>query len=69
MPYRVYLRDAHQRVTDKTNTSSAEAARAAFRELTDRTELDGQRLLAVLNHDGKPIAYHDCSKGPQDPAK
>ena len=40
-----------------------------FKELTDRTELDGQRLLVVLNFDGKPIAYHDCSKGPHDPAK
>lgn len=62
MTYRVYLRDAQQRVTDKTTTGSPEAALAAFRALVARTDLDGQRLLAVLNRDGRPVAHHDFSK-------
>lgn len=67
MIFRVYLRDAHQCVTDKTITGSPEAALAAFRDLTERTDLDGQRILAVLNRDGRPVAHHDFSK-PAPPA-
>lgn len=62
MTYRVYLRDASQRVTDKTVTGSPDAALAAFRALVERADLDGQRLLAVLNRDGRPVAHHDFSK-------
>lgn len=67
MTYRVYLRDAQQRVTDKTVTGSPDAALAAFRALVARTDLDGQRMLAVLNRDGSPVAHHDFSK-PEPPA-
>lgn len=59
MTYRIYLRDAHQRVTDKTTTESKATAFAAFAELVDRTDLDGQKLLAVLNQDGRKIAHHN----------
>ena len=67
MTYRIYLRDDHQQVSDKTITGSPEAALAAFRALTERADLDGQRVLAVLNRDGKPVAHHDFSK-PAPPA-
>lgn len=67
MTYRIYLRSADQRVSDKTITGSADVALAAFRALTDRADLDGQRLLAVLNCDGKPVAHHDFTK-PAPPA-
>lgn len=67
MTFRIYLRDAQQRVTDKTVTSSPDAARATFLELTERADLDGQRMLAVLNRDGRPVAHHDFSK-PAPPA-
>lgn len=68
MIFRVYLRDAHQRVSEKTVTGSPTAALAAFRDLTDRADLDGQRLLAVLSRDGAPVAHHDFSKpAPPDP--
>jgi len=39
--FRVYLRDAHQRVSERTITGSPEAALAAFRVLIDRADLDG----------------------------
>ena len=58
MIFRIYLRDANQRVTDKTITGSPEAALAAFKALTERADLDGTPMLAVLNRDGKPVAHH-----------
>lgn len=67
MIFRAYLRDAHQRVTDKTMTGDPVAALAAFRTLTERVDLDGQRMLAVLNRDGRLVAHHDFSK-PAPPA-
>ncbi len=67
MTFRVYLRDAHQCVTAKTITGDPEAARAAFRTLTEREDLDGTRMLAVLNRDGRAVAHHDFSK-PAPPA-
>ena len=62
MIFRIYLRDAHQQVSDRTVTGDPEAARAAFRTLTERADLDGQRVLAVLNRDGQHVARHDFSK-------
>lgn len=62
--YRVYLRDEQQRVSCKTTTYDRDAALAAFKNLTDKKELDGQRLLAVLNQDSRPIAHHDFSARP-----
>lgn len=58
MTYRIYLRSPDQRVSEKTTTGNPEAARAAFRSLTERTDLDGSPLLAVLNRDGRPVAHH-----------
>lgn len=71
--FRIYLRDPQQRVTDKTVTGDPDAARAAFRSLTERTDLDGTTMLAVLNRDGRPVAHHYFSIRPDgtplDPSK
>jgi len=71
--YRVYLRDPHQRVSEKTNTADRAAALAAFTSLVNRTDLDGSPTLAVLNFNGQPVAHHDFrghpAGVPPDPAK
>lgn len=56
--FRIYLRDQNQQVSDKTNTGNARAAIAAFEDLVDRTDLDGQRIMAVITKNGSPIAHH-----------
>lgn len=65
MIYRVYLRDPQQRVSDKTNTGDRAAALAAFTSLVNRTDLDGQAMLAVLNQNGRPVAHHDFRGRPE----
>ena len=71
--FRAYLRDPQQRVSDKTITGDKTVAIAAFTALVERRDLDGTAMLAVLNHDGRPIAYHDFrlrkDGSPHDPAK
>lgn len=56
--YRIYLRDQHQRVSEKTTTGDPNAAIAAFATLVSRTDLDGQRIMAVITKDGSPVAHH-----------
>ena len=68
MTFRIYLRAPDQSVSDKTVTGDPEAARAAFKSLTERTDLDGPPILAVLNRDGRPVAHHWFGT-PTDPAK
>ena len=71
--YRIYLRDAEQRVSDKTVTGDPGVALAAFAALVNRADLDGSKLLAVLNRDGRPVAHHDFQIRPDgspiDPMK
>lgn len=71
--YRIYLRDPQQRVSDKTTTGDRAAALAAFASLVNRTERDGQSMLAVLNQSGRPVAHHDFrlrpDGSPHDPTK
>lgn len=57
--YRIYLRWPDQRVTDKTNTTSAGVAETAFRELLSRTDLidAAADVAAVLSLDGKQLEY------------
>lgn len=62
MTFRIYLRGPDQSVSEKTITGDPEAARAAFRSLTERSDLDGSKLLAVLNRDGRPIAHHNFER-------
>ena len=56
--FRIYLRFPDQKVSDKTVTGDPEAARAAFKTLVDRHDLDGSRIIAVLNSNGQPVAHH-----------
>lgn len=65
--YRIYLRSPDQRVSSKTNTNGRDEAESAFAAIVDRADLDGTDMLAVLNHDGKPLAYHRFDREPGDP--
>ena len=58
--YRVYLRDAQQHVypETKTQTGSRAVALSAFSELVARTDLDGQKLAAVLSCNNGQLAFH-----------
>lgn len=71
--YRIYLRDPDQRVSEKTVTGDPSVALAAFSALVNRSDLNGRKLLAVLNRDGKPVAHHDFrirpDGSPLDPMK
>ena len=66
--YRVYLRTFDQRVLpeSKTNTTNPDAAAAAFAELVNRAELDGQRLAATITHDNRQLAFHRFDRRPGD---
>jgi len=56
--FRIYLRDQNQQVSEKTNTGDPQAAIAAFAALVNRTDLDGQRVMAVITKGGCPVAHH-----------
>ncbi len=64
--YRVYLRDFQGRVPldTKTNTSNATAAADAFAALVNRTDLDGQKLAAVLSYNNGQLAFHRFDRYP-----
>lgn len=64
--YRVYLRDFQSHVFEetKTNTISAASAAQAFAELVNRTDLDGQKVAAVLSYDNRHLAFHRYDRLP-----
>lgn len=62
--YRVYLRTFDQQVTEKTNTPNQQAALDAFAEMVNRTELDGQKLAAVLTYNNRQLAFHRFDREP-----
>ncbi len=66
--YRVYLKSAVEPgnpvTSDKTITGSRAAALAAFTELVNRTEFDGQRRAAVLSRGNRQVAYHRFDQAP-----
>jgi len=66
MTYRVYLRNFQQQVYPKakTVTSSRAAAAAAFAELVNRTDLDGQPLAAALTFNNRQLAFHRFDREP-----
>lgn len=66
MIYRVYLRDFQQHVfpETKTNTGSRQVALAAFAELVNRAELDGQKLAATLSCNNRQLAFHRFDREP-----
>jgi hypothetical protein len=62
--YRVYLRAFDQQVSEKTNTPNQQAALDAFSEMVGRTELDGQKLAAVLTYQNRQLAFHRFDRQP-----
>ena len=64
MIFRVYLRDANQRVAEKTTTGDPTAAVSAFEALVNREDLDGQKMLAVITRDGQQLAHHNFQRRP-----
>ena len=66
MIYRVYLCDQQQRVSDKTITGDQQDAAEAFETLVNRTDLDGQGMLAVIAKNNTKIAWHKFDH-PNDP--
>jgi hypothetical protein len=56
--FRIYLRDQNQKVSNRTNTGDVQAAIAAFEALVNRSDLDGQRVMAVITKNGSPVAHH-----------
>lgn len=66
--YRIYLRTHDQQVdhASKTITGDASAAAAAFADLVAREELDGQKIAAVLSHNGGQMAFHRFDRPPGD---
>lgn len=64
--YRVYLRTLDQRVCEKTNTPNQRVAIDAFAEMINRTNLDGQKLAAVLSLNNKQLAFHWFDRLPGD---
>lgn len=57
--FSVYLRSASNFVSEKTVTASPDEARGAFKALTERADLDGTAVRAVLLRDGRDLALHD----------
>lgn len=66
--FRIYLRDQHQKVSEKTNTGDPQAAIAAFTALVNRADLDGKRVMAVITKNGGAIAHHKFNACNDDPA-
>jgi hypothetical protein len=64
--YRVYLRDFDGQILEKTITTDASAAMGSFASMVNRTELDGQKLLAALTYKNRQLAYHRFDQRPGD---
>lgn len=64
MTYRTYLRTFDGQVSDKTITPSRAAALAAFTELVNRHDLDGQKLAAALTCNNRQLAFHRFDRDP-----
>ncbi|AXV99232.1 hypothetical protein CJO80_27140 (plasmid) [Ralstonia solanacearum] len=63
--YRIYLRDQQQTVPgSQTSTSNPDAAREAFAALINRTDLDGQKLAAMLTYNNRHLACHRFDRSP-----
>ena len=62
--YRIYLRDSAGNVSEKTNTTNPDAAAAAFTDLVNRADLDGQKLAASLTYNNKQLAFHRFDREP-----
>ncbi len=66
MIFRAYLRTFDGIVSEKTVTPNPDAAIDAFKELINRTDLDGQKFAAALTGDNRQIAFHRFDRHPGD---
>ena len=66
--FRIYIRDCNQKVSEKTYTGDPQAAIAAFSTLVNRTDLDSQKVMAVITKNGSPIAHHKFNARKDDRA-
>jgi hypothetical protein len=64
--YSTYLRRPDQQVSDKTRTARRDVAVEAFSALVNRADLDGGKMIVVLNCGGAPIACHHFDAAPDD---
>lgn len=64
--YSIYLRHPDQQVSDKTSTACRDVAVEAFSALINRADLDGSKMIVVLNC-GASITCHHFDAGPDDP--
>lgn len=64
--FRAYLRTFDGKVPPETKTVTADrgAAETAFADLVNRSDLDGQKLAAVLSYDNKQLAFHRFDRPP-----
>lgn len=64
--YHVYLRtkSGTLRTENRLRTNSANEAKHAFAALVNRTDLDGQKLAAVLSYDNRQSAFHRFDRFP-----
>lgn len=62
--YRIYLRDSAGNVSEKTNTTNPDAAAAAFTDLVNRADLDGQKLAVALTYHNRQLAFHRFDREP-----
>jgi hypothetical protein len=66
--FRAYLRtfDGKVDATSKTITADRVAADAAFSDLVNKSELDGQKFAAVLSYNNAHLAFHRFDRNPGD---
>jgi len=64
--YSIYLRHPDQQVSDKTSTARRDVAVEAFNALINRTDLDGSKMIGVLNCGGASITCHHFDARPDD---
>jgi hypothetical protein len=65
--YSIYLRHPDQQVSDKTRTTRRDIAVEAFGALVNRRDLDGSKIIVVLNCGGASISCHHFDAAPGDP--
>lgn len=64
MACRAYLRNFDGSIIEKTITNNPIDAKEAFISLVNRTELDGQKLVAVLTYNNMQAAFHRFDRSP-----
>lgn len=56
--YTIYLRDKNQHIYRKSTTADKSEAIRDFEMLVNRKELDGCKILAIIEYQDSPLAFH-----------